>query len=208
MTNAELVDSKRFCAFMDTFVSEWPKADDGKRVGMLDQAVNWFTGAPAETRSITEVVTLAPEPIQPKKRGRPPKAKPETEPQDIKAAKAALLAEMRRPLTAKEKAEALALAKTEAAKVRDPQLIVNDAVGQVIKPNWATTPMTEGFRHFLVKADRNGERVSFEPEKWLAALRLHQIPVSNISFKPEGLAMDPGAMNTTIGGAMWRVIIG
>lgn len=233
MTNAELVDSKRFCAFMDSFVADWPKADDAGKDKLLNgfrEYLNPDWGWPitgqsnlkpgelervasslgeAGAKSIDVLASYgqsSPVDDKPKKkRGRPKKVQPTDA---LQAEKAALLEDMRKPLSAAETARLVAQAKAETAKVKDPQLVVNEAVEQVIKPNWATTPSVEGYKHFIVHAVRNGSNVSFELEKWQNALRLHGLPAGNVNFKPEGLGMSPGSLETGRGSNAWRVIIG
>lgn len=203
MTSLELVDSKRFCAVMDKVAAEWPGADDKARAVMLDNLALWAQSQPAPiAQPIAQTIT----PIaQPPKRGRPAGSKNKliVEPED----RAKLRAEMTRDLTAQERADILASIKNEP-KARDPQLIVNDAVMEVIKPNWAKTAQTEGYRHFIVNADRKGERVSFEAEKWRVALGNAGLSCGDIAFKPEGLGMNPGSLETGRGWNQWRVMIG
>jgi hypothetical protein len=163
-------------------------------------------GVPLPPRTvIPSADSSAAEWTPPKRKGGRPKGSknaPKPEAED----KAKLREEMTRELTPQERAEVLASIKNEP-KARDPQLIVDDAVAQVIKPNWAKTPQTEGYRHFIVNAARNGERVSFEAEKWKNALSKAGLSCGDIAFKPEGLGMSPGSLETGRGGNQWRVMI-
>lgn len=133
---------------------------------------------------------------------------PESSPTDSKA-------ELRRqmmtaPISPAEIAKLRKEAMANMAKVKDPQIVVQEAVDQVVKPNWAhTMPDGAGLRHFLVKAIRNGDSVSFDKEKWDLALKQAGIRGVLNTCKPEGSAeIDPqqnqggGSMN------LWRVMIG
>jgi hypothetical protein len=206
MTSLELLDSKRFCAEMDTLVAEWPKATDQAKAKMLDSLAHWAEGIPAPISIPAGTVHIQVE--EPKRKsGRPKGSKNKNaEPNPEAPDRAALRAEMTRKLTPAEVTETLASIKNEP-KARDPQLIVDDAVAQVIKPNWAKTPQQEGYRHFIVNADRNGERVSFELEKWRTALGKAGLSCGDIAFKPEGLGMSPGSLETGRSGNQWRVMI-
>ncbi len=140
------------------------------------------------------------------------RAKPEAT--DTQAAtKAELLAAMRAPLSAEETAALVAESKKGAKTDDQIQGEVNRAVAEVIKANWEKTPLTEGERHFHVKANRGGINVSFEPERWKNALKLAGLPHSKVTFRPEGLAMSSptnsgGGLDTTQGANIWRVMIG
>lgn len=217
MTSLELLDSKRFCMFMTQLASQWDLQTDIEKEKVLDELTGWLgTGKPVSITATsftsqlghgerpTVAIALAP---PPKRKGGRPKGsknapKPETE-----TDKAALKHEHTRPLTEAERKEVLAqLAKEPPA--RDPQLIVNDAVAEVIKPNWNATPVNEGYRHFIVNADRKGERVSFELDKWKSALSSNGLPSGSVVFKPEGLGMSQGSLETGRSGNKWRVMIG
>ena len=118
--------------------------------------------------------------------------------------KAALKAKMPAPMSAKEIAEIRKQSAIEQAKVRDPQLVVNDAVEQVVKPNWANAVGdAAGLKHFYVNAHRGGYTVSMDKEKWDAALKLHGIRGVLTACKPEN-GQDLEAQ--TVG--RWRVMIG
>lgn len=124
---------------------------------------------------------------------------------DSKAeARAALLAEMRKPLSPAESARLLREAKSEQALVKDPQLVVNDAVEQVIKPNWPTAQAdVAGLKHFLVNSNRGGYTVSMDKEKWDLALKSSGIRGALIASKPE-MGLDAEAKSV----GRWRVMIG
>ena len=130
MTSSELIDSKKFCAFMDEFVAASPGANDAARVKMLDSAVCWVGGVPVTTQpspapmKLVEPVTFM-DPNPKPRRGRPPKSitKTSAPSEDTLKDRAALLAEMRAPLTAEETARLVKESKENAAKVRDAQLV-------------------------------------------------------------------------------------
>ena len=133
-------------------------------------------------------------------------------PADNKAADKAELKRqmMQAPISPAEIAKLRKEALANMAKVKDPQLVVQEAVDQVIKPNWPTTiPDGAGLKHFLVKSMRNGDSVSFDKEKWDLALKQAGIRGVLNTCKPEGSAeVDPQANQG--GGSMniWRVMIG
>lgn len=98
-----------------------------------------------------------------------------------------------------------AQAAADRASQISPQDIVNQAVLEVIVPNWASTIMRDdGFKYFVVKSPRKGNAVSFDVEKWQVALKLHKLPFSSIEFQISGLGQEPGE----IGAAQWIVKIG
>lgn len=117
---------------------------------------------------------------------------------------------MTAPISPAEIAKLKKEAYANQAKVKDPQVIVQEAVNQVIVPNWPTAPYdSAGLKHFLVKAIRNGDSVSFDKEKWDLALKTAGIKGAFHTCKPEGSAeVDP--QTNQGGGAMsvWRVMIG
>lgn len=216
---------------MDGVGSRWEQGEEEAQVALLDELREWLGGgklAPAVPRGTTpDAPAQFVQPVAvleaPKRKGGRPKGSKNAPKdkatllleQNLKLAalkesgdKAALKAEHTRPLTEAEKRETLAqLAKEKPA--RDPQLIVNDAVLEVIVPNWAKTPVSpDGHRHFIVNAERKQERVSFELDKWKAALSLNKLPAGSVVFKPEGLGMSPGSLETGRAGNAWRVMIG
>lgn len=231
MTSLELLDSKRFCAFMDKLATNWnTPIEDKARLALLDELWS-FTPALQQTFSYSADPALAALPKVPRetirfletqkaeeqpkrKAGRPKGSKnaPKNSMQaadaiDAEATRLKLKEEMTGKLDPAEIKRILA-EQAKEPKARDPQLIVNEAVAEVIKPNWNNSPVVEGYRHFIVNADRKGERVSFEIEKWKNALQTHGLNSSNITFKPEGLGMNPGDLSTGRTGNQWRVMIG
>ncbi len=108
------------------------------------------------------------------------------------------------PLGAAEADRLRKQAAIEMAKVVDPQSVVNRAIEEVIKPNWAMTPGdAAGLKHFLVNAFRHGETVSMDKEKWDFGLKQHGLRGALQASKPEaGQDLDARAVNR------WRVMIG
>lgn len=212
----DLLDSKKFGAFMDELAQTWKDANDEQRVYLLDSLKGWLDGVPASTRTKPLLEFNQParivlsEEAPKRKGGRPKGSRNKTVETGPVSDKAALLAEMRRPLTKAERE--VALEEIARNKGRDPQLIVNDAVLEVVKPNWNNAPQGDGYKHFIVMADRKNERVSFNPEWWKAALSVHGLRCGDITFKPEGLGFSVGAgmgNETTVkSGNAWRVMIG
>jgi hypothetical protein len=131
------------------------------------------------------------------KRTRKPK---EAEPTD----KAALKALMNAPISPAELKQLRAEAMENAAKVTDPQSVVNRAIEEVIKPNWMVTQQDgAGLKHFLVNAQRHGETVSMDKEKWDFGLKQAGIRGQLTASKPEaGQDLEAKTVNR------WRVMIG
>ncbi len=205
MTDIELLDSRRFCSFVDEFAEKWNDADDEQREAFIDLMRQWLSGETVKAVASTVAPKRLPEKsvaITEPKRGGWPKGKPRTKKQQ------AVSGDSNKPMTASERALYVAQAMEAQANVRDQQSVVNDAVAQVIVPNWQKTPQTEGYKHFIVNANRHGEQVSFEGERWKTALTLHKIPCGDITFKPEGLAMSQDGATSKPNGQAWRVIIG
>jgi hypothetical protein len=108
------------------------------------------------------------------------------------------------PISPAEIAKLKKEAKAEQAKIVDPQLVVDRAVEEVIKPNWLTSPQRDdGCRHFHVKAFRHGESVSMDKERWDLALKKHGIGGVVQSSKSED-GLDETSQKVTV----WRVMIG
>ena len=117
---------------------------------------------------------------------------------------------MNAPLSPAEIAKLKKEAYANQAKVKDPQIIVQEAVNQVVVPNWPTAPYdSAGLKHFLVKTIRNGDSVSFDKEKWDLALKVAGIKGAFHTCKPEGSAeVDPQAKQGGGNMTIWRVMIG
>ncbi len=135
--------------------------------------------------------------IEKPKRTRKPK---ESEPTD----KAALLKAMNAPISPQEAAQLVKEARAEQAKVTDPQSVVNRAIEEVIKPNWMQTNQDgAGLKHFLVNAQRHGETVSMDKEKWDFGLKQAGLRGQLTVAKPEaGQDLEAKTVNR------WRVMIG
>lgn len=117
---------------------------------------------------------------------------------------------MNAPIGAAELASLRKEAAKNMALVKDPQLVVQEAVNQVIVPNWDKTPQDgAGLRHFIVKAIRNGDAVSFDKERWDAALKAANVRGIFHTCKPEGSAdVEPQAGQAGGRMSLWRVMIG
>lgn len=126
--------------------------------------------------------------------------KQDAEPTD----KAALLKAMNAPIGAAELAKLRKEAAENMAKVTDPQSVVNRAIEEVIKPNWMVTQQDgAGLKHFLVNAQRHGETVSMDKEKWDFGLKQAGLRGQLTAAKPEaGQDLEAKAVNR------WRVMIG
>ncbi len=229
MNAKSLLDSRKFCLLATDFAKTWldkKASEDDKEMrleavlGMIRPDDIYDPSPPLQFKPVTakqrEAMGIPPhsnplKEMKPKRRYTK-RAKPEA-PDSQAATKAELLAAMRAPLSPEETAALVAESKKGAKTDDQIQGEVNRAVAEVIKANWDKTPLTEGERHFHVKANRGGINVSFEPERWKNALKLAGLPHSKVTFKPEGLAMSSpinsgGGLDTTQGANIWRVMIG
>ncbi len=197
MTAKQLLDSRKFCLLMDDLATTWKKrgSTEEDKEYRLAQIIEFLGGDNAQAQLLQmQAAKLKAAQAGPSAEGAP-------------ADKAQLLEQMKAPLSAEETASLVAEAKANTPTEASIQDVVNRAVEEVIKPNWATSPNIEGCKHFYVKASRHGQQVSFDVEKWKAALKQHSLPDGNVTFKIEGLAMsDVGGGSK--GTPTWRVMIG
>lgn len=123
---------------------------------------------------------------------------------DAADAKAALKAEMAKPLSPAEVAKLRAEALANTPKEGHAEAVVARAIEEVIKPNWNQTAQdAAGLKHFLVNASRHGESVSMDKEKWDFALKQAGIRGVLTASKPEnGQDLDAKSVGR------WRVMIG
>lgn len=226
MNAKQLLDSRKFCLLATDFAKTWldKKASEDDKEMRLEAVLtlldvsrpqshmgevkpfvaefheDTFTASTKPKRAYNRKPVTASEAIAKEVKKRKKNAAIlDQQPADKKA----LLDSMRAPISA---AEAKALRQeAESNKQRDPQLVVNDAVEQVIKPNWSKTDQDgAGTRHFLVNTRRNNENVSFDKEKWDTALKLHGIPGVFTACKPENAGIGAEAKSVN----RWRVMIG
>lgn len=112
--------------------------------------------------------------------------------------------QMNAPISPAEAARLVAEARANTPKEGHAEAVVARAIEEVIKPNWDRTPGdAAGLKHFLVNAQRHGESVSMDKEKWDFALKAAGLRGVLQASKPEaGQDFEAKTVNR------WRVMIG